>query len=295
MDILKAAAHRVLAAYRGELQAHLRFECAEQRGKGLAPAHLISAELFKILLKGEIAAFKACAARNELCDGAYDRRICARERVSLRKVRVKAVAHDGAGRGLAVSYGEFACHDLRRGQEIPSAEGQKHRACADGRIEAFRKSLTGADVYIGNERNQFFFEGTVFYNLRNGFPLGNLRLRTLLCAVGIQKSPRNIDYLFAPMPHYHAARIGYFGNNRCFKIFLIRKRKEGFRVLFLHNDRHALLRFAYGKLGTVKAFVFFRNLIKVDFERVRKLTYRDRNSAGTEIIAALYQLCGFVI
>ena len=77
VQLLKAAAHGVLAANGRKAQAHLGVERTEQRRQRLAPAFFVAAELFKVFLEGEIAVFKTRTACDELCDGADHRTVCA--------------------------------------------------------------------------------------------------------------------------------------------------------------------------------------------------------------------------
>ena len=193
MDVLEGAAHGVLTADRGKAETHLRVESAEQRGKGLAPARGIAAELFKVFLESEPAFVGRCAARNELCNGRYDRAVRAGVGIRFRKIGIEAVRHDGTGIGFAVSDGEFRRHRLRRSDHIPSAEGHQHGAGADGGIEPLRKTLAGADIDIGNERLHALDKTGVFYGFRRFFARGDLRLHGFRRAVGIEEFPRKID------------------------------------------------------------------------------------------------------
>ncbi|CDC74355.1 unknown [Candidatus Colimorpha enterica] len=109
----------------------------------------------------------------------------------------------------------------------------------------------------------------------------------LLRAVRVQEFTRNINDLFAVPFHDKTGGFSHDGDFRCLKILGIRKGKEPVRILFRDNDSHSLLRFAYRKLGPVKSLILFRHGVEVDMQPVGKLSDRDRNTAGSEIVAPL--------
>ena len=86
-------------------------------------------------------------------------------------------------------------------------------------------------------------------------------------------------------------RLGrYSGHHRGFQVFASREGAELFNVFFSHHYGHSFLRFAYGKFGSVQSLVLLRDFIQIYFQAVGQFSYGDGNSAGAEVVAALYQL-----
>ena len=117
----------------------------------------------------------------------------------------------------------------------------------------------------------------------------------LVRAVGVQKFAADIDYLFAVPVHYEARLSLDLGNGDSLKIFAVCKREEFFHVMRLDNYGHPLLAFAYRKLRAVKAVIFLRHGVEVNFKPVGELADGDRHAARTEVVAALYHQAGLFI
>ena len=140
VDILKGAAHGVLAADGADAEVLLRLEGAEKGGKGLAPAAAVSAEFFKVLLEGEIDVLEGGAACDELRDGLNDREVGAVVGALLGDEGVIAPGHKGAVVGVLLFDGDFLDHRLNGGELVLAAEGHKNSSCADGGVKALGKT-----------------------------------------------------------------------------------------------------------------------------------------------------------
>ena len=113
--------------------------------------------------------------------------------------------------------------------------------------------------------------------------------------VRVQKLSRYINNICA-VPVHNKPRLGFnLCHNGGFKVFALRYCYKPFNIFFFNNNRHSLLRFAYGKLRSVKPFILFRYGIKVYFKSVRKLADCNRYSACAKIITPLYEPCGFFV
>ena len=105
--------------------------------------------------------------------------------------------------------------------------------------------------------------------------------------IGIKESTAQVNDIIASPAHEQAGRFSNHRNYSRLEVFLISKGNEFITVFSPDNYRHALLRLGDSKLGTVKTFIFFRNLIKVYHQAVGQLTDGYSHTAGAEIVAAL--------
>ena len=119
--------------------------------------------------------------------------------------------------------------------------------------------------------------------------------RVPLCAVCIQKRAGDVDDLHAVPVEHQMLRIRDPRHNSGIEVFGMGKLNKLFSVTCGNYNSHALLRFAYCKLSRIEPVVLFENCIEVDIESGRKLTNSYANTAGTEVITALYQACGFML
>ena len=93
------------------------------------------------------------------------------------------------------------------------------------------------------------------------------------------------------MVHNHPAAVVDLGNDGRFKVFRIGKLQKPVRILGIDDYRHALLRFAYRKLGAVKSFIFLGYGVEIYLKAVRQFAYRNRYAACAEIVAAFDKPC----
>ena len=112
-------------------------------------------------------------------------------------------------------------------------------------------------------------------------------------SVGVKESSAYVDDRDAVPAHFQAGLLRNDSYGDGLQILSVGKGEESLCVLLFHYDRHALLRFADRKFSAVQTFIFARYLIEVYVESVCKLAYRDRNSAGSEIVASLDETGGF--
>ena len=190
--------------------------------------------------------------------------------------------------------GNLIDHALCRCSLILAAERHQHGTRADGRVKAFGKSASGADVQIPCQRAHPPCEiiGCVSRDLlclrlcrrrravrtagcarftRSRHPIRARRLHCdmLFRAVRVQKGAGDVHNLF-PVPVHHKARL--FRNrrdHRRFQILGAGKCRKAFHILRAHHDRHSFLRFADRQFGTVQTLIFFGNLVQIDQKAVR--------------------------
>ena len=148
MQLLKGAAHGVLATDRADAEPHLRFKGAQQRGKGLAPAAAVSAEAFKVLLEAEIHIPEGCAGGDKLADRLNDGEIGPVIRALFGDEGVIPPGHERTVVGVLLLHGNLLDHGLDRGELILSAEGHQHRSGTDGGVETLTEPAFGAAVEI---------------------------------------------------------------------------------------------------------------------------------------------------
>ena len=297
MNILKRAAHGILAADGGRSEAELGAQAAEQRRRRLAPTELIAIQALEIFLErqpraGDIAARRA-DFRQRFGDG-VDRAV---ERAPRAQFRVVAVAHQGGGRRFA-RRGNRHGHGLVRAVAVHAAVGRKDRARADGAVKPLDKPLLRADVEIGEHRQPRLAHGAIlreirlFRQIRRGLVRrGDFCLGVLGHAVRIQKRAGEIhDRLAAPV-HHKARFLGDDGNLRRLQILLAGHLLEALKRLRRDDAGHALLRFGNRQLRAVQPLVFLRHGVQLDSQgRRRKLADGDAHAARAEVVAALNHL-----
>ena len=299
MDILKRAAHGILAADGGRSEAELGAQAAEQRRRRLAPTELIAIQALEIFLErqpraGDVAARRA-DFRQRFGDG-VDRAV---ERAPRAQFRVVAVAHQGGGRRFA-RRGNQRGHGLVRAVTVHAAVGREDRARADGAVKPLDKPLLRADVEIGEHRQPRLAHGAIlreirlFRQIRRGLVRrGDFRLGVLGHAVRIQKRAGEIhDRLAAPV-HHKARFLGDDGNLRRLQILLVGHLLEALKHIRRDDAGHALLRFGNRQLRAVQPLVFLRHGVQLDHKAGRKLADGDAHAARAEVVAALNHLREF--
>ena len=104
-------------------------------------------------------------------------------------------------------------------------------------------------------------------------------------AVGIQKCAGNINDLFASPFQHQSRRFCNFRYTHGLQIFLRRVFHKLIHVSRVHDYCHTLLRLGNSDLCTVKARIFFRHLIQIDYQPVCQLANSHRYAARAEIVA----------
>ena len=218
------------------------------------------------------------------------------ERTPRHEIRVHAEGHRRRGRRLAVDDGELGDHALGRRQLVSAAERHENRAAADGRVKALGKPLLTADIEIAHifqhRRRKIL---TACPDLRRHLAQVALRLARLpdrnpdmlLHAVRVEKGTVHRDDGLAAPLHDEPRLCRHLCDRRCLKVLLLCRRAEDFDVLLVEDDRHALLRFGYGKLCAVKTGILLFHSVQVDDETVGKLADGDSDAARAEVVAAL--------
>ena len=147
-DVLKGAAHRVLAADGSDAQFDLSFVSAQQSGHGLSPAGGVVLSAFKVFLEGEPALFPAAAYadyfRHRFHHGVHS----AQEGTLFAEVGVVAPAHNRAGVGFPVKHRDLGYHSLGGSGLTVAAVRHQYGAGADGGVKPFHQSPLGAEIQI---------------------------------------------------------------------------------------------------------------------------------------------------
>ena len=283
MDIFESAAHAVLAADRAQPQPHLRIYRSEQRAGGDAPYLGIGGHPFKKFLQGQTDIRIIGARRNDLGNGCHNRIDRPDKRARFHEIGRVAVSRNRAHVRFAAA--DLRGHGNRGGKLIFPAPGHIHRARADRRVEGFRKPLLRTDVEIGEHFLRFLGKVRFLFVEPTGDLIADFRVRRLLYAVGIEKFAGNIHDRPTLEQHFHTARIRDCRDGRGGEIFLGGQSDKRFRVLLVHNHRHALLRFGNGELGARQALVFLGHFIEVDGQSVGEFADRHGDAARAEIVA----------
>ena len=148
VNVVEGAAHGVLAADGGQLEAHLGVVGAEEGGEGLAPTVGVAAQLLEVFLEGEAHTAGVATDGGNLGHRAEDGVDSAVEGTPRHEVGVEAVGHDADGVALAVEQRQLGDHALGRRQLVAAAEGHQDAAGTDAAVEHLDEALLGADVQI---------------------------------------------------------------------------------------------------------------------------------------------------
>ncbi len=208
-----------------------------------------------------------------------------------RKIRIKAITHHSHEIRFSLKNGELRNHGLNLRELVFTAVRHKYRRRADRAVKHLDKSLLRAYVEVGQRIEPRLFNVSHIMRLKRiPFLVRNLNryVRLLMRSVRVKESPAYIDDLFASPLKHKALFFGHDGDSHRLKVLLVREGEKFIDIGRIDDDSHSLLRFGDRKLGAVKSRVFLGNLIERDSESVRKLSYSDRHSAGSEIVAFLY-------
>ena len=288
VQLLKAAAHGVLAADRAHAQTQLRVQRAQQRRHGLAPA-LRRAHALEILLEGQMRVLNARAAGRQLADRLDHGQIRAAIGILFGHEGIIAPAHRRAAGGPAAHNRQLGHHGLYGGELIFAAKGHQHRGRADGRIEPLGQAALGADVQIGGERPHALGKiggNGPFVDLA----AGHMGAGMALSAVGIEENARHIDDHIAVPAHHQPLFVGDARHDGGLEVLALGQRDERLNVLLGQHDRHALLRFGDGQLGAAQAVVLAGHGVQVDLQPLGQLADGHGHAARAEIVAALDEL-----
>ncbi len=107
----------------------------------------------------------------------------------------------------------------------------------------------------------------------------------LFNAVGIKEIAGDINYRLAAVIHFHSSVARNGCNGRCRKVLLLGKRNKLIHVVRGYDNRHSLLTFGNGKLGTRKSLVLFGHFVKLNYKSVGKFAYGYGNTARAEVVA----------
>ena len=281
--VKESTRHGVLAADGGSAELKLRVQRTEERGKRLAPAHGLIAELFKEFLQGEICLVIICTGSDDLSDRGVDRAVRARVGVGAHRVGVAAPGHDAALLGrIARQHRQQRRHRLRGAALHLAAKGHEQRERADGGVETLCKAAAGRALEAARHLAQ---------RARRGSSLLLSRLdadaRVLDRTVRVEERARKVgDRLAAPV-HHHAGALSHDGHAVGLQVFGLRGGDELRLILQRDDDGHALLRFGDRKLGTVEALILLAHGVELDLKAVGQLADGDRHTARAEVVAAL--------
>ena len=296
MDVLKRAAHGVLAADGRGAEAQLRGQAAQQRGRRLAPALLVLAQLLKVLLEGQAGLRHVAARRTDLGQGLGDRVHRAVERAPLAQVRIIAVGHQRRGGRLTLGRDQRG-HRLVRAVAVHAAVRRQDRTCADGAVKALDHALLGADVQVAQHGQPRFAHGLTLGKVRLRGQVrvlavrrGDHRARVLRDAVGVQERAGQIDDRLAAPVHHQALLLGDDRNLRRLQVLLIGHLLEALDHVRLDHAGHALLGLGDRQLGAVQALILLGHGVQLDDKARGQLAHGDAHAARAEVVAALDHL-----
>ena len=292
VEVLERTGHGVLAADGGDAEVHLRLVRAEERGGRLAPALRVGARMQEVLLEGQVDVFEGGAGGDEFRDRLDHGQVRAVELVLLEDVRVVTPRHEGDGLRVAVLDGDLVDHGLDGCGLGGAAERHEDRAGTDGGVEALGEAASGADVEVLDE-GFIVVREAAFDFAREGLLLRSFDGDVLLRAVRVQELAGDVDDGVALPVHGQVRVLRHGGDHGGLEVFLGGQFLEPGDVLRLDDDGHTLLRFGDGEFGTVKAFVLLRDFVKVDLKAISEFADGDRDTAGTEVVAALDELRRF--
>ncbi len=291
VQVLEGAGHGVLAANGANAQVHLGHEGAQDRGRGLAPALGLVAELLEVLLEGQVHVLVPEACRDQLGHGLDDGQVGARELVGGTEVGVEAPGHAGHRGGLALN-GQLGHHGHAGRELVPAAKGHEHRGRADGGVKALREALVGGHVHVRHQGVHLLREG-VALPLR--LPLALVLDADDLVlggAVAGKELARDVHYGLAVPHHAQAGLLGHAGNDGGLKVLLVGVANELVHVLRRQGHGHALLGLADGQLRAVQALVLLGHAVEVNEEAVRQLANGNGDAACAKVVAALDEAAG---
>ena len=303
IQILERSAHTVLTADSAQSQIYLSMQCAQERAHGLAPPLRIGARLFEKFLQSEpdrIHGHTRCYLLGNSRNYGIHR---TRERRTAQKHGRAAVS--GHGRRIRpAAYGRFCRHGYGGSELIFAAERHYNARRAYRRVEHFAQPLGAAHVqpaYFGKDRSLHIarFEHGFCRRRRRFQIVGHIvvynGILTLFYAVGVQKFAFKLHYAAPGIVHAHIAVILDLRNCGGGKILPRGKINEFFHVVFVENDRHALLRFGYGELGAAQTVVLLGHFVEEYIQAVRKFADSYGNATRAEVVALDYELAHFGI
>ena len=148
VQVLKGAAHGVLAADGGDLQLLLGPVGPQEGGQRLAPAVGILPQLLEVLLEAQVGLLQIGTGGHQFGHRLDDRQVGPVVGALLGDIGVIAPGHQGAGVGLPFLPGDLVDHGLGGGELILATEGHEDGAPADGGVKPLRQAPLGADVQV---------------------------------------------------------------------------------------------------------------------------------------------------
>ena len=219
------------------------------------------------------------------------------ERTPHSELRVEAVAHDRCRFRLTLCYRQLRSHSCRRSELVFAAERHQHRSRSDRAVESFDQALLAAAVQVCQQllfrlrlhENVSQLAGRLLYSLW----ISSESFCKLLRSVCVQEISAEIEDAFFSPVHPDSVRVGHLCDRSGLEVFLSCILYEFLLFVGIDHDCHSFLRLRDRKLCAVEAVVLLRHEIEVDLETVGQLADGYRHTAGTEVIAALYQCSDF--
>ena len=220
VEVFEAAGHAILASDRPDAQVDLSHEGAEHGLGGLAPALGHIAQLFEVLLEGEVGVLVLEAGGYELGHAFHHGQVGARELVLFHQVGVESPGHARCGRRGA-GHGELGGHGQGRGELAGAAVGHEDRGRADRRIEAVGQAALAADVEVGHEAFHARGQGVALPMGREALVFGQVDRLAAGGAVAREEFAAHVDHVVAVPHDAHAAGVGDLGNHRGFEVLFV--------------------------------------------------------------------------
>ena len=283
VQVQEGARHGVLAADGGHTQTQLGGQGPQEGGEGLAPAALIGAELFKILLKGEVGLGCVASGGHQLGHRIHHGYGRPPEGVPLHAPGLEAPGHDGAVVSLpSRPHGQQRGHDLGGRGLSRAAEGHQHRGRADGGVKPLHQAPLEGVLQGGGQVPQAG-------GAQRGLPpvhRGDLHVDVLVRAVGGEERAGEVGHGLAVPAHDHAGTLSDGRHHVGLQVFRLGMGDKGIHIRRGHHYGHALLALGNGNLRTVQTVVFLAHGVQVDGEAIGKLTDGDAHAACAEVVAA---------
>ena len=288
VDVVEGAAHGVLAADGGQLQAHLCIVGTEQCSERLTPTVGVVAQFLEVFLEGEAHTAGVATCGSNLGDRTQHGIHGTVEGAPRGLVGIHAVAHDGHGVALAIEQRQLANHALGGRQLVLAAEGHHHAAGADTAVEHLDEAFLRADVEVGDGLQPKVFNVLkVFRVLKAFFRHADADGGLLVGAVGVNEAAAEVDNLFAAPVDDHTGFLGDGGHHRCLEVLFVGILQHEVDILGVDHDGHTLLALADSKLGAVKTGVFLGYAVEVYLQAVGQFAYGDAHATGAEVVALL--------
>ena len=211
----------------------------------------------------------------------------------LRKIWIKAISHHSNCITLTLKNRKLRYHSLCFCKLVLTTIRHKHWACTDWTIESFNKSFLWTFIKICKCLKPLTLNILNFLCLKIIILLiwYIYKYRSfLMCTVSIKESSWYINYILSSPVKYKSGFFSNYCNFYRLKILFCCICKELLNIWRINNNCHTFLRLRYSKFCSVKSFILLRDLIKINYKTICKLTDSYRYTTCTKIVTFLNKL-----